>query len=184
MDKHEVDIASLVEAAQAGDSSSVGRLFELLSNRIYRFFSLRTSDRETAQDLTQTVFLEMIQALPRYKKRRSAKFTTWLFQLARFRLIDHYRKQRPSLPIEDAPEPSHEPFTGKDPIAAQAVTEALRKLPEKYQTVLHLKFREGFSAGEIAQVMRTTALNVRVMQFRALRDLRTILTKSSFHENS
>lgn len=179
MELPDAEIAELVARAQAGDEASMGQLFERLSDRIYRFFRLRTSDKATAEDLTQTVFLEMIQALPRYKVQRHAKFTTWLFQIARFRLIDHYRKQRKTVPLEEAPEPSHEPLADRDPLAAIAVEQALRQLPEKYQTVLHLRFREGLSASEVAKIMQTTALNVRVMQHRALRELRTKLTKHS-----
>jgi RNA polymerase sigma-70 factor (ECF subfamily) len=177
MDKGDLEISELVARAQAGDADSVGQLFERLSDRIYRFFALRTADSETAEDLTQTVFLEMIQALPRYKVQRDAKFTTWLFQIARFRLIDHYRKQRPQVALDDAPEPSHEPLADYDPIASARLDRAMRRLPEKYQTVLHLRFREGLPAGEVAQIIRTTAINVRVIQYRALRALRAALSK-------
>lgn len=175
-------IAELVARAQSGDEGSVSRLFELLSNRIFRFFSIRTSDRETAEDLTQTVFLEMIQALPRYKVQHGAKFTTWLFQLARFRLIDHYRKRRSQVPLDDAPEVMTEPLAETDPITAGRVETALRQLPEKYQTVLHLKFREDLSAAEIARVIHTTALNVRVIQFRALKALRRYIEHHHPHD--
>lgn len=181
MDRSEIEIASLVAKAQTGDGDSIGKLFELLNNRVFRFFALRTKSRELAEDLTQTVFLEMIQALPRYRVRKNAKFTTWLFQIARFRLIDHYRKQRPTVPLEEAPEPGHEPLEGVDPLRSEAIAEALRKLPEKYQTILHLRFREDLATKDIAQIMHTTQLNVRVMQFRALRALRAILERSDSH---
>lgn len=170
------EIADLVSRAQSGNTASLSQLFERLVDRIYRFFAIRTSDREVAEDLTQTVFLEMIRSLPRYKVRGSTKFTTWLFQIARFRLIDHYRRQRPSVPIEAAPEPSHEPLAEVDPFAADRLKAALQTLPERYQTVLHLRFREGCSSAEIAAIMQTSTLNVRVIQFRALRALRSKLT--------
>lgn len=175
MDQRDQDIAALVAQAQAGDAESVGQLFELLSGRIFRFLSFRTADREVAEDLTQTVFLEMIQALPRYKKQPGAKFTTWLFQLARFRLIDYYRQRRPNIPLEDAPEPSYEPLADVDPLGAAHVAQAIRRLPEKYQTVIHFRFREELPAADIARIMKTSALNVRVMQYRALRILRAEL---------
>ncbi len=172
-------IHQLVAQAQAGDAESVGQLFELLADRIYRFFAHRTTGRETAEDLTQTVFLEMIQSLPRYQRQGSTKFTTWLFQIARFRLIDHYRRRRPTIPIEEAPEPSHDPLRSSDPISNDRVIRALATLPERYQTVLHFRFREDLPAGEIASIMRTSAMNVRVLQFRALRALRAKLDSSN-----
>lgn len=180
MDQPDIDIPQLVARAQAGSEDSLSQLFDTFSNRIYRFFILRTSNKEIAEDLTQTVFLEMIQALPRYKQQTGAKFSTWLFQIARFRLIDHYRKQRPQVALEDAPEPSHEPLSNVDPLSTQQIERSLNQLPERYRTVLHLRFREELTTTEIAQVLKTTPLNVRVIQYRALRALRQLLEAAGF----
>ncbi len=169
------DIAALVERAQRGDRDSVAEIFELLHERIFRFFAFRTSERETAEDLTQTTFLEMIRALPRYKVQTDAKFTTWLFQIARFRLIDHYRRSGRTVPLDDVPEPVDADDEPADPHDADAVRSALAQLPEKYQTVLHLRYREDLTTAEIAAAMRTSALNVRVLQHRALNALRAII---------
>lgn len=174
MDNGTVDIAALVARAKLGDRQSVGALFDTLHPRIYRFFAIRTSDRETAEDLTQTTFLEMIRALPRYTVQKDAKFTTWLFQIARFRLIDHYRKGGRTIPLDQVAEPVDD-TAPTDPLAAEHVTWALRQLPEKYQTVLHLRYGEDLDTKDIARIMRTTALNVRVLQHRALKALKNRL---------
>lgn len=169
------DIAALVARAQHGDRECIATIFELLHGRIYRFFAFRTSERETAEDLTQTTFLEMIRALPRYKVQTDAKFTTWLFQIARFRLIDHYRKSGRTIPLDEAPEPIDKDEERMDSFDVEAMDTALKQLPERYQTVLHLRYREDLTTGEIAAAMRTSALNVRVLQHRALNALRRII---------
>lgn len=170
----ESEIQEYVARAKSGDSGACGVLFEEFSDRIYRFLILRVSERETAEDLTQTVFVEMIQSLPRYKPQKSAKFSTWLFQIARFRLIDHYRSHKTHIPLEDAPEPAEEP-AHPDPAADQELLAALAQLPEKQRTVLHLHFFEDMSPNDIARVLKTTAVNVRVIQHRAIKALRTLI---------
>lgn len=171
------DINTVITRAQAGDSESIGRLFEMHSGRIYRFLAFRLSDPGDAEDITQTVFMEMIKSLKRYNPMKGAKFSTWLFQIARSRLIDHYRKQKFRISLEDVAEPSENAQT-KDIVAYLQIDKALRRLPERYQTVLHLRYREGYHAAEIAKTMGTTAINVRVIQSRALKQLRKLLKES------
>jgi len=75
MTQDNVELGVLVAQAQSGNQASLAEIFERLHDRIFRFFSFRTAQTEEAEDLTQTVFLEMIQALPRYKVQTDAKFT-------------------------------------------------------------------------------------------------------------
>ncbi len=176
MDSTETDIQALVQRAQAGDSDGVAGLFDIFSERIFRYIRMRVADEVTAEDLTQTVWLEMIQALPRYRMRPNAKFGTWLFQIARFRLIDHYRKGGREVSLEASgleysmSEPAKLPE-----IDPSIVDRVWADLPEREQTVLHLRFREGYHPGEIARVLKTTSLNVRVIQHRALKRLRGLI---------
>lgn len=175
MDQSSAAIADLVVRAQQGDREAMSSLFERLHPRVYRYLVMRTSDREIAEDLLQTTFLEMIRALPRYRVQTGAKFTTWLFQIARFRLIDHYRQQGRTISLEVAPEPIAERPEPGDPHQQAQIERALRTLPENYQTILHLRFREDLDTDEIARVMKTTTINVRVLQHRALRALKRAL---------
>ncbi len=174
----EDDIQAIVASAQGGDADSVAKLFELFSDRIFRFFRVRISDTKTAEDLTQTVFLEMIQALKRYK-RQEAKFSTWLFQIARFRLIDEYRKNPPPLSIDESLQ--NHPSLIVDPPGEislpRNIDSAFAKLPERYQTILHLRFREDFSYREVAYSMNISEVHVRVLQHRALNALRKLLNE-------
>lgn len=176
------DISRLVRDAQLGSEASMGRLYEVLVDRVYRYLLMRVSHRETAEDLTQQVFIEMIRSLPRYKVRAGAKFTTWLFQIARHRLIDHYRRQKTVLPIDEAPE-SH-PNLQVDPapvpddefIRDGRLTESLQRLSERQQSIIHLIYREQLSPGEVAEVLNISVISVRVEKHRALTKLKKLLT--------
>lgn len=173
-------IDELVRKAQGGDEDSMGRLYELLSDRIYRYIIRRVSHRETAEDLTQTVFLEMIRSLPRYTVRAGAKFTTWLFQIARHRLIDHYRRQKIVIPLDETleshPDLQVDPAPPHDQQLDERIAQLLATLPERQQEIIHLFYREQMSAGEIAEVLEISALSVRVEKHRALKALQRLLS--------
>ncbi len=176
MDHAENETQELIARAQRGDQDAMGALFERFGDRVFRYIRMRVSDTASAEDITQTVFLEMVSSLLRYKQSEKAKFSTWLFQIARHRLIDHYRRSRPTAPIDELPERIH-PNLSVDPAETDGgrIAWAMAQLSERYQTVLHLRFREDLDPAEIATVLGTSALNVRVMQHRALKALRVIL---------
>lgn len=184
MGEHQPHIQDLVRNAQTGDSESIAELFRLFSDRIFRFVRYRVGDVATAEDLTQTVFVEMIRSLPRYKEQKNAKFSTWLFQIARFRLIDHYRSRRNTVSLD------HDVPDGTEPQApviheeSALIDRALAHLPERYQTVLHLTFHEDLDDKEIATILRIGKINVRVLRHRALRALRAYMNDNhpSFRE--
>ncbi|MBI3963835.1 MAG: RNA polymerase sigma factor [Candidatus Kerfeldbacteria bacterium] len=177
MEVDQQTIDGLVSDAQRGDTASVGRLFDLLFDRVYRYVRFRVHGDDDAEDLTQIVFLEMIRSLPRYKQQEGVRFTTWLFQIARFRLIDHYRAARQDVTLDPelADTQPQLQATPRDFAAlgsGEAIDRALAALPEQYQTVLHLRYREDCTTQEIAAVLDTTEGNVRVLQYRALNTLR------------
>lgn len=177
----EEEIQRIIASAQSGDQDSIAELFTMFVDRIYRFLRGRLSDEQTAEDITQTVFLEMIQSLPRYIPQQNAKFSTWLFQIARFRLIDHYRQHRETVSLDEGQLPDH-PNLRVDAIindVPAGLDAALARLPERYQTVLHLRYREELPLNEIARVINVSVVNVRVIHFRALRALRQHLSEST-----
>ncbi|USN54030.1 MAG: RNA polymerase sigma factor [Candidatus Nomurabacteria bacterium] len=179
--QHESQVQEIVARAQQGDQEGVAELFHLFGDRVFRFLLMRVSSQETAEDLTQTVFLEMIRSLPRYKEQKHAKFSTWLFQIARFRLIDHYRGQRTQVDIESVSHTlSSDPDEMPDVIMEREMESALTRLPERYATLLHMLYREDLSISEVAKVMQISALNVRVLKHRALQALRKEMEQLSY----
>ncbi|MFA6525401.1 MAG: RNA polymerase sigma factor [Patescibacteria group bacterium] len=175
------DIQKLVQGAQAGDSMSVTRLYELFSERIYRYLVIRVSHRETAEDLTQMVFLEMIRSLHRYKKQKDVKFTTWLFQIARHRLIDYYRRNKTILQIDELADTHVELQVEQEEVNVDSyysrIKKILHKLSEQQQNIIHLFYYEDMSPGEIAEITGMSAITVRVEKHRALTKIRNILSK-------
>ena len=77
------------------------QLIQTYYDEIYRFVYRQTGSKEDAMDLTQSVFIAVLRALPGYRAER-ASFRTWLYRIAANKVIDTRRKARPvSIPIQD-----------------------------------------------------------------------------------
>ena len=68
--------------------------------RVFNYFRYRGFERVTAEDLTSATFEKAWRARDRYRRDR-AKVATWLLAIARNVAIDHFRRSRPEVPIDD-----------------------------------------------------------------------------------
>ena len=89
------DEVALVRAARE-EPSAFGTLYDRYLGRIYAYLRARSSNDEEAADLTQQVFLQALDALPRYREGR-VPFAAWLFRIARNAAIDSHRRRRTSV---------------------------------------------------------------------------------------
>src|SRR6187399_2651813 len=80
----------LVDEAQGGDAEAFAAIFDRFHEPVYRFIASRVHRPADAEDLTQHVFVKVLEALPRYEAR-GVPFGGWLFRLARNAVIDHTR---------------------------------------------------------------------------------------------
>jgi len=163
----------LAKNAQNGNTDAFGQIFDEISDDIYRFLAFRVRNPEDAKDLTSQVFLEAWQSLPRFNPEKS--FLTWIFSIARYRLIDYYRAFRPTASLDAvinlAGDTDIETETERNLNTSQ-VLQVLDKLPELYQTVLKLKFVQELEYNEIADITGKTENNLRVIVKRGLDKLR------------
>lgn len=162
--------------------------FEELYNhylpKIYGFLLNRTGQKELAEDLTSEVFAKALANLAKYDDR-GAPFAAWLFKIARNTLIDFSRKKKEILTdaIESyEPAPNH-PGTGaisnlEGDERRALIRKAMKRLPEKYQTVLSLKFFEELTNDEIAEIVGCQKNAVAVRVHRSLRLMRKHLSTS------
>jgi RNA polymerase sigma-70 factor, ECF subfamily len=165
----------LVERAKAGDEAAFAAVYDDLAPKLFRFFRYRGTPPETAEDLTQRVFLKMIEQLPKYESR-GAPFEAWIYRVARNAWIDEGRRKRPSVPLEVLVE---KPSGDDDPeLAAFASVErdqlqnALAALPGEQREVIACRFFAGLSPRETAAQMGRSEGAVRALQHRAMGGLR------------
>lgn len=173
----EQQIQAWVKEARQGNSEAFGSIYDIYSSRVYNFLLGKLRHKQTAEDLLHTVMLKAWSNLASYQPRADAKFSTWLFQIANFTLIDHWRTRKESVEIEKIDNLvayAHSPQLYEE---YEYLWIGLSELPLDYQTVLDLRFKQDFSVAETARIMNKSEVGVRVMQHRALKMLKNKLIK-------
>lgn len=168
----EKDVQKLVVETVKGDSEAFGKLYDLFAGKIFSFILNKTKHKQTAEDLLHTVFLKAWNSLPRYKPSKTAKFSTWLYQIANYTVIDHWRTKKETVEIEKVENLSQLAVSPEKFEQHDFLWEAIKKLSDDYQTVLNLRFKEDLSVTETAYIMNKSEVGIRVLQFRALKALR------------
>ena len=167
------------QAAKAGDSMTLQRIYDAHAAQIYRFIYHKVGNREDAEDLTAQVFIKATQSLDIRQDEQSQ--LAWLYQVARTTIADHWRLYyKGSVVSLDALQEEHghqeiledpvfaAPVPEQDDPAVQKVQAILGHLPENYRQVLTYRFLQGYSLKETAAAMNITEGNVKVLQYRAL----------------
>jgi RNA polymerase sigma-70 factor (ECF subfamily) len=170
---------NLVARAQGGDAAAFGRLYERYMDQIYRYVYYRVSDRDEAEDLTETIFLKAWEALPRFRPK-GATFRAWLYRIARNAVIDRHRTHRAVVPLEqtldwlEAEGYSPEGAAEAAQESAKLSAALLQLSPRLREVILH-RFVNELSHAETAQVMGLRTGHVRVLQHRALNKMRDLM---------
>ena len=175
-DDASIDIA-LMQSVAGGNSRAMGELVERWQKPAINFFYRALASRETAEDLSQQLFIRIYKAAPRYQP--TAKFSTYLFSIARRLLINEYRRQqRKPLQTMDPAEMT-DGIEGRDAFDQFEIEEAfqvaLETLPENQKSALLLFKQQELSYQEIATVLETTESSVKTWIFRGRQRLKTLL---------
>lgn len=174
------DEGQLIQRARQGDLTALSELYNLHVDRIYKYVWYRTGDDQTAEDITAEVFLRAIEGLASYTDQ-GAPFIAWLYRIAHARIIDLWRgaKRRQTAPLDDPLLQDVLVETDEaieiDFLQHRSLGAALRQLTDDQQNVIILKFVEGLSNAEIAQVLEKTEGAVKALQRRALATLARLL---------
>jgi len=181
---------ALMTAYAGGDADAFERLYARHKAPTYRYFLRHTCDRATADELQQDVWLGVIRARHRYAA--SARFTTWLYTLARNRLVDHWRARRDARlaslddvaedDLADGSAAGDTPAGTLDPLsqvmdaqAGQRLQEALGDLPAAQRDAFLLHLEAGLTIIEIATLCGVPAETIKSRLRYAYRRLRAAL---------
>lgn len=169
----------LIKKAQKGESECFGRLYDHYIPQIYRFVLMKTNHRQEAEDLVHEVFLSAWQNLDSYSPQ-GFPFSSWLYQIARNKVIDHYRLKKPTTQIENVDENAVKILSAVEhnldtDLDLKLVHEALSQLTPDQKDVIVMKFIEDLSHQEIATAMNRSEGAVRLLQHRAVNTLKDLL---------
>jgi len=172
---------AVVDAAKAGDEAALAELYSLYFPRVYRYILARMGNPYDAEDLTEEVFLRVLDAIERFQWRE-APFSAWLFRIAHNAVISQRRKDGArgrSSPLSEAlPVNSQGPEEMvENRLALNEIMKAAETLPEAQRRVISLRFAAGLTVAETARAMGKGEGNVKVIQHKAIAKLRGMLAQ-------
>ena len=181
------DEAELVQRA-AGDPEAFGLLYEAHYAAILNYLYRRTLDVNAAEELTSNTFFKALRALSRYHHRMP--FRAWLYRIAtnevRMRWRSWWRRRRVQVPdweeqldrVHFNSLPAESPEQLREKMQAYArLHECLSGLPDKYQTVLVLRYFEELPIDEVAQVVGKRVGTVKSLIHRGLERMRKLMAE-------
>lgn len=168
--KKEDGDAACMRRLGAGEEAALVEIVDRWYTPLMNFFYRSTGSRHDAEDLTQSVLLKLYRAAPRY--REEAKFSTFLFVIARRVLHNHrrffFRRVHGLIDYAKVPETLlADPDDGRSREIEEFFQNTMAKLPERQRTALLLRKQQGMSYREIAEAMNANEGRVKTWIFRA-----------------
>src|SRR5690349_1024534 len=170
----------VLRKAQRGDERAFSLILRAYETPVFNYvLRLVGGDRALAEDLTQEVFLRVYQGLPKFSLR--SKFTTWLFQVTKNRVLDELRaserRPRPLVAIDDiAPlEVLDAPIERLEEI--DALWTAVELLSTDLKMALLLRDVVGLSYTEIADSLEVTLATVKWRIYKAREEVQIALVR-------
>lgn len=179
----ETDDGQLILGAAEGDREAFGRLYERYALKVFRHIYFLTGDSVLAEDLAAQTFLKALEAIPRYESR-GVPFAAWLCRIAS-NLVINYRKAQKNKFHAQLPEALEATGAGYSPeescelkVDGERVWQQVRALPQEQRQVIVMRFIDDLGYPDIATVLNKSVGAVRVIQFRALANLRSMMQDS------
>jgi RNA polymerase sigma-70 factor (ECF subfamily) len=171
---------AILRKAQRGDERAFAIIVRMYETPVYNYvLRLTNGEKALAEDLTQEVFLRVFQGLPRFSLR--CKFTTWLFQVTKNRVLDELRakERRPLAPvcIDDVPPLEALEVPSERVEEIDALWRSIEGLPVDLKMALLLRDVVGLSYNEIADSLEITLATVKWRIFKAREDVQVALAR-------
>lgn len=176
------ELQQLMQRAKAGDDQAFALLYENFYTPIFRYVLHKISDRDEAEDLTQTVFMKAFAARSNFADKHQSPIA-YFYTIARNLVTDTYRKKdRQPVLVDSAKDEDfwdRIPDEELDPLAKTvrderhlATKSLLDVLKPEHRQIIEMKFLQDLSNTEIAAKTGKTEANIRQIQVRSLRKLK------------
>jgi RNA polymerase sigma-70 factor (ECF subfamily) len=181
VDEAEADrLIALVDLARTGDSEAFGLLYDQYQPSVYRFLYYRVGSVALAEDLTSETFFRALRSMSSFKWQ-GKDFGAWLMTIARNLTTDHFKSSRTRLESTTEDMTPHDSATDGPETAVlasltnEALLGALKQLPAEQQECLVMRFLQGLSIAETAQVLGRSDGAVKQLQLRGVRNLAKLM---------
>jgi RNA polymerase sigma-70 factor, ECF subfamily len=169
----------VLRKAQRGDERAFNLIVRAYETPVFNYVLRLVGDRALAEDLTQEVFLRVYQGLPKFSLK--CRFTTWLFQVTKNRVLDEFRaserRPRSVVTIDDVPplEVLDAPFEQVE--AMDAVWRSVNDLNVELKMALLLRDVVGLSYTEIADSLEITLATVKWRIYKGREEVQLALAR-------
>ena len=175
-------INDLVERAKSGNREAFMEITRLYQRKVFQLAYSYFHNKEDALDIVQETFLRFHQKAHMFHKGKN--FQNWLLQLAKNICIDYYRKHRKrdnELRREENIEEmnhAHNHSSQHDPSSdlKEIFSRCLEKLSDKQRMIFVMKHYNHLHYSEIAQILNIALGTVKSLHFKAVRNLRTLIS--------
>ena len=173
-------LIALVELARKGDSDAFGMLYDHYQGSVYRFLFYRTRSSTLAEDLTSETFFRALRNMQNFRWQ-GKDFGAWLMTIARNLATDHFKAGRTRLEMTTEDMGLHDDATeGPETAVLASLTnelllKALTELPAEQKDCLIMRFLQGMSIAETADVLGRSEGAVKQLQLRGVRNLAKLM---------
>lgn len=171
------DFTSLAIRLRKGDSRAAEKLYEKLFNKVFGFCMNKISNRTIAEDLTQDIFLKLVDRIETFDEQRG-HFLVWFWQLARNTVTDHYRKHR-EIHFSDIEENKLEESSGRlspetldSQIETGRIKNFLKSVSSEERELFELHFVADLKYLDISKILGKPEGNLRVAVSRLKEKIR------------
>lgn len=170
--------AFLIRRAASGDSNAFEQIYEMYLTPVFRFVFCKVKHKETAEDITQVVFMKVFENLERYEDRGNSPLA-YFFTVAKNQIIDFWRKKKEALPDDPhlffsqrRDEKNDTRKIVEEKLEKESFFELIDELPELQRDALLLRFMEDLTSKEVAALLGKSESAIRKAQSRGLQKLR------------
>lgn len=159
------------------DRDQFDELYRQHVAEIYRFVFYKVSSKETAEDITAQVFMQALEHLAKFQYQPGAKFSSWLYTIARNQVIDYYRKHKEVANVDEIdpiPVPETASSTVDEHIHQERVQVILKQLAPDDQEILTLRLWQEKSYSEVAKILQLNLVTARARYSRALKKFKQL----------
>lgn len=173
-------LIALVELARNGDKEAFGQLYDHYQPSVYRFLYYRVGSITLAEDLTAETFFRALRSMHSFRWQ-GKDFGAWLMTIARNLTADHFKAGRTRL--EQTTEDMQTlDTTSEGPevevlssLTNEALLRALGELPTEQRECLIMRFLQGLSIAETAEILGRSSGAVKQLQLRGVRNLAKLI---------
>ncbi len=176
------NIQVLLEKAREGDRQAFKAIVSIYQQKVFLLAYSILRNREDGMDIVQETFLRLYQKLGAYEREKN--FQAWLLQMAKNLCIDYYRKNyskrrelESTMSIEELNlAADNGPNNPASYDLRQVFSRCLEKLGDRQRMIFVLKHYNGLQYQEIAQVLNISVGTVKSLHFKAVQNLRNLLS--------